>query len=202
MVENCLNKSLGFGARVQNLLSDLETRLPKLPMANDSRDRLPPQTSCREGRECRGAGPERTFGIANENSRDRCRAPRKEAGGCRSARSLSRLPSTAGRGHQARRRAGAPVRTPERDEEKWKPVFRPYPALNFWTRSRCLRSCCGVAHGVEQNPGQPGGEGIGRLFPFHHPSLVEEEPNNILEFFLIRSANFRGQGPKSADGRD
>ena len=32
------------------------------------------------------------------------------------------------------------------------------PAIG--TRSRCLRSCCGVAHGVEQNPGQPGGEGI------------------------------------------
>src|SRR5208283_115483 len=67
MVENCLNKSLGFGTRVQNLLSDLETRLPKLPMANDSRHRLPPQPSCREGRESRGAGPERTLGIANES---------------------------------------------------------------------------------------------------------------------------------------
>jgi hypothetical protein len=67
MVENCLNKSLGFGARVQNLLSDLETRLPKLPMANDSRYRLPPQPSFREGREFRDAGPERTLGIANES---------------------------------------------------------------------------------------------------------------------------------------
>jgi len=24
----------------------------------------------------------------------------------------------------------------ERDEEKWKPVFGPHPALDFWNRSR------------------------------------------------------------------
>jgi hypothetical protein len=26
----------------------------------------------------------------------------------------------------------------ERDEEKWKPVFRPHPTLNSWNRSRSL----------------------------------------------------------------
>jgi len=121
-----LNKSLGFGARVQNLLSDLETRLPKLPMANDSRYRLPPQPSFREGREFRDAGPERTLGIANESRViDAERRAKQQAAVDRRGVYSGFLNSRTR--HQAPRRAGAPVRTPERDEAKWKPVFARIP---------------------------------------------------------------------------
>ena len=66
MVEHSLNQGLGFGARVKNTFGNLEPRLPKLPVAKDSRHRLPPQPPGRKGREGRGAGAKRAIGIANE----------------------------------------------------------------------------------------------------------------------------------------
>src|ERR1700730_13470197 len=108
--------------------------------------------------------------------RDRRRAPRREARGHRWARSLCRLPSKRGREHSAPFRGAAPLQS--RAE----------------ARSPFLRSWRGLANGAEKNPGQPVSKSCGWLFAFHHPCLVEEEPNNILESLLVRRANFRGQG--------
>ena len=66
MVEHRLDQRLGGGTRIENGGADLETRPPKIPMADDSRHRLALQSPRRESRDRCGAGTKRTIGVANE----------------------------------------------------------------------------------------------------------------------------------------